>query len=475
MYYFTDEEEVSLEMASAPSKDLSCPVCCDIFKDPVLLPCGHSFCSTCVQTWWATKRRRECPVCKAVCFPKKPPPNRALKSLCEAYTLEMDSGVFCRSHGERLKLYCQDHQTPICVVCRDSRDHTGHTFIPVDEAAEFHRNAIRQNSEPLREKVKLFNEMRANWEKTDVEIEKQAQETEKKIREDFKVLQEFLQTEEKSWIAALEEEERIKRKTIKDKLSMLTYLESTMNTIEAGLRQDDTTFMLKVSDLARASQRPLPRDPVLETGARIEVSKYLSNLKFRVWSRMKSKVSYTPVTLNPNTSHSELHLSEDLTSVKFGPDQSLAPIPERMMQHRSVLSYQSFTSGQHWWDVEVGDNPIWALGVMAVDAQKIGDLVSGLWLVRFCNSKFTAYSPSCPGSVLPRKERLQRVRLHLDWDRGKLSFFDADTRTVVHTFTHRFTSMLFPYINTWSDIPLKILPSDLTVMTKSKQYGVVQL
>ncbi|XP_031137601.1 nuclear factor 7, brain-like [Sander lucioperca] len=455
---------------SAPTEELSCPVCQDIFKDPVLLPCSHSFCSACVQSWWTTKRRLECPVCKTVSPTEVPPPrNLVLKNLCEAFLLEVDSGVFCRLHAEKFKLYCLDHQTPICVVCRDSSQHKNHSCVPVDEAAESHRKDLREYLKTIREKVELSDEEKLEWQKTDEEIKSQAQDTEKKIREEFKVLQQFLLTEEEVRIAALKEEVMHKRNIIKEKIAVLTSevnaMRSTIQTIDAGLRDvDDTSFLLKVDALKRPARLPLPDDPEQVTaGPPIDVAKYLGNLSFTVWCKMKEIVSYTPVILNLNTAHPEIHLSEGLTNVRCGPKQTLVATPERMEQHRSVLGSEGFTSGSHSWDVETGDNHVWALGVMAQDAQRMGDNRSGLWMVRFCNGKYTAFSPSRPESVLPLKHRLQRVRVHLDWDGGELSFLDPDTNVAIHAFTHTFTERLFPYINTWSDRPLKILPVKLSV------------
>ncbi|XP_074513619.1 nuclear factor 7, brain-like [Sebastes fasciatus] len=463
-----EEEEEMSSTWPAPREELFCPVCQDIFKDPVLLRCSHSFCKVCVQTWWRTQQRRECPVCR-VSSTKVLPSNRVLKNLCEAFQLEVDSGVYCSLHNERLKLFCRDHQTPICVVCKESNLHRNHCFTPSDEAAQTHRDDLQEYVSSLQEKVKLFSEVKVNCEKTHEEIKKQALDTEMKITEEFEVLQQFLLSEKEVRIAALKEEEEYKREMMKDKIALLTgevnTLESTINTIEGGMRENDTSFLFKVKALRSAAQRPLPEDPEPVTGALIHVAKYLGNMSFNVWCKMKEIVSYTPVILNPNTTHPELHLSEGLTSVRCGPEQTVAPTPERMEQHRSVMGVEGFVSGSHSWDVEVGDNHVWALGVMAPDAQRMGNVLSGLWMVRFCNGKLTAFSPSCPVSVLKGrlKGRLLRVRVHLDWDRGRLSFLDLDTNTVVHTFTHTFTDRLVPYFNTWSDVPLKILPLNLSV------------
>uniref|UniRef100_A0A671L503 RING-type domain-containing protein n=1 Tax=Sinocyclocheilus anshuiensis TaxID=1608454 RepID=A0A671L503_9TELE len=56
------------EMDSKLVEELSCPVCCEIFKHPVLLSCSHSFCKECLQQFWRTKKTQECPVQEFVVF-----------------------------------------------------------------------------------------------------------------------------------------------------------------------------------------------------------------------------------------------------------------------------------------------------------------------------------------------------------------------------------------------------------------------
>lgn len=398
---------------------------------------------------------------------KKPPRNLVLKNLCEAFQLEVESGLVCPLHTEKFKLFCEEHRAPVCVVCRYSKDHTDHRFTPLDEAAQIHRDALSASLRPLREKAKLFNDVKVNCEEIDEVIKNQTRDTEETIRAEFKVLREFLQTEEEVRVAALKEEGQHKRNMMKDKIASLNNeintLESTIKNIEEGLRGDDISFLLKVSTLAKEAQRPLPEDPQQVTGALINVAKYLGNMRCNVWCKMKEIVSYTPVILNPNTAHQELHIAKSLNNVRCGPKQPLPTTPERMEQHRCVLGFDSYSSGSHSWDVEVGDNQVWALGVIAMDAQRMGDIVSRLWMVRFCNGKFTAFSPSCPVSVLLLRDRPQSIRVQLDFSRGKLAFSNPDTDTVIHTFTNAFTGRLFPYFNTWNNVPLRILPKKLSL------------
>lgn len=456
---------------SVPTTELSCPVCTDFYKDPVLLACSHSFCNACIHQWWATTHKRECPLCKTPSSANAPPPrNLVLKNLCEAFRLEVESGVVCRLHAEKLKLYCLDHRTPVCVVCRDSISHRNHTFTPVDEAAASSRNSLIHTLNPLREKVKLYNKAKANLENSEKEMKNQSQDAVERIRREFKMLHVFLIAEEQDRISKLkreaERETSLVEKKVAALISEIGAMESTIKTIEEGLRDEDASFLLKADALAKACERPLPDVPLQVTPAYVDVAKHLGNMSFNVWCKMKSIVSYTPVILNPNTAHRELQLCDRLTSVKSGPKLPLCLLadrqPDRMERHRSVLGRVGFTSGSHSWDVEIGDNQVWALGVIAQEALRKGDIMSGLWMLRFYNGKYTAFSPSRV-SVLQVKDRHGRVRVRLDWDKGKLVFLDPDTDVVIQSFTHAFTDKMFPYVNTWSNIPLRILPMTLSV------------
>lgn len=54
-------------------ESLKCPACQDIFVDPVMLPCGHNFCLTCIQTVWETDGSSDgpffCPECQVFLTP----------------------------------------------------------------------------------------------------------------------------------------------------------------------------------------------------------------------------------------------------------------------------------------------------------------------------------------------------------------------------------------------------------------------
>ncbi|KAF6097872.1 tripartite motif containing 17 [Phyllostomus discolor] len=142
----------AVELARKLQEEATCSICLDYFTDPVMTTCGHNFCRECIRLTWekakGKKGRRKrrgtfpCPECRELSPQRNLRPNRLLTKVAEMARQHpgLQSRDLCKVHQEVLKLFCEDDQSPICVVCRESREHRAHRVVPVEEAVQEHKD-----------------------------------------------------------------------------------------------------------------------------------------------------------------------------------------------------------------------------------------------------------------------------------------------------------------------------------------------
>ncbi|XP_038158471.1 nuclear factor 7, brain isoform X1 [Cyprinodon tularosa] len=458
---------------SLPEEDLTCPVCFDIFRDPVLLSCSHSFCRSCLKQCWDT-RVRECPVCRRKASKSPPPSNLALKNVCEALQqvrrqITQEEHLRCSLHGEKLKLFCLNDEQPICVVCQGSKLHKNHDCSPVEEAFLDCKNKLELFLKSLQSKMESLKMLYRTSADMSTYIKYQTLETQRKIKSQFEQLHQALHDEESARTEAVKKEEEERITAVKEKMNKLSAemlsVTETMSAVEKQLKEDDLNLLKNfkaTQDRDRGSVDGL--DDM--SGLLIDVTKHLSNLKYRVLEKILDNVGYSPVILDPSTAHPCLILSEDLTSLHYSKQPSCChDNPERFHVSAEVVGMSSLGSGSHHWIVETGSNKDWLLGVASLSAPRNTEVAArpenGFWTICFREGELRAMSS--PPTLLTVKSKPEQVKVQLDCSKGTVSFSDPVDHSLLYEFTQTFTEPLLPYFYTQSTKPLRIMPEKVII------------
>uniref|UniRef100_A0A670HWP1 Zinc finger protein RFP-like n=1 Tax=Podarcis muralis TaxID=64176 RepID=A0A670HWP1_PODMU len=334
-----------------PEQETTCSICREYLTDPVTLDCGHNFCRGCITTYCKILEYQDggatdssCPQCRETVQQRNFRPNCQLANLVELVKKlqegrkEDGKRGMCPRHQEPLKLFCNNDQDPICVVCDRSKEHREHSVFPMEEASQEYKVEKHHHQQTLFSK----NERVVN--------------------------------------------------------------------LSLSLSQESRTTELR---------------------KREKIIRMMLN-----------------VTLYPDTAHPNLILSEDLKCVQWGDRrQDLPDNSERFDKEMFVLGRKRFTSGRHWWEVEVGGEwAEWAVSVARESVRRKGDITlnpsEGFWALQktmvdtfgsFSDWQLSA-STSPKLTVVYARSELRKIRVSLHYEEGLVEFFDGDTNNSIFAF-----------------------------------------
>ncbi|XP_030055746.1 E3 ubiquitin-protein ligase TRIM39-like isoform X2 [Microcaecilia unicolor] len=472
--------------ATTPAESLqdeaSCSICLDYFTDPVMTDCAHNFCRSCItQTWKGRDTDFPCPQCRALSLQRNLRPNRQLANMTEMVKKLSQTSVrpkeehLCEKHEEKLQLFCKEDKKLVCIICRESRDHKSHTVIPIEEAAQEYKKKLNMHLEPLRKNLENLLKFQSTERKKAADLRTETERKRQIVESEFEELQQCLNKEKKIVLSRLEEEEKkILQRMMENETQLEEQSSSLMQLIsEIEEKSQQPAELLKdVKDaLSRCQKMKFPKPKAVSTDLKIgfqlsyprQLKKWIT--KFGGFDWWVECGRYTAnVTLDPETAHPNLILSQDRKSVRSGNRrQNVLDTPQRFDIDPCVLGSEGFSSGRHYWEVEVGDNPFCQLGVCNDSVRRKGEIklspeeglwTLGLWYEEGC------WVRTSPVIELPLSERPRAVGILLDYEAGKVSFYDADSKshvfTFTNTFTNTFTGKLRPFFWTNSEIPLRI-------------------
>ncbi|XP_051899742.1 nuclear factor 7, brain-like [Pristis pectinata] len=443
------------------TEDAICPICLDFFTDPVSLECGHNFCRSCITRRWENAERNSCPECREVFADRTLRVNRALEILSEKARktnlnpIKSESKLHCEEHQEELKLFCETDKKLICVICRDEQEHREHLFLPIKKAVETYKDRVKSSFESLTKKKSDLQKTEQQQKEKISGVREQSQSLQSHITSQFAELHQILTAKEQRLLRDLREEERVlnpMEKNLREIQGNLNSIQKELSKLQEWMDQQDNVMFLM--EEARRKRRISDDDQALSVtdGARL-VEKfdhpYLLNT---VLGKTFDAIKRVSVILDVETAHRWLDVSKDRKSVRL--PRTRADLPETWKRFNSgtrVLGSEGFTSGRHYWEVEVAGNRRWCLGVAAesVERERYVQLhpETGFWTIGRFGDEFSVNTS--PPSRLPGGSIPGRVGVYLSYGSGIVSFYSADTKSHLHTFTgNKFTEKLYPFFGT---------------------------
>ncbi|XP_028569587.2 E3 ubiquitin-protein ligase TRIM7-like isoform X2 [Podarcis muralis] len=445
-------------------KEATCSICLEYFRDPVSIPCGHSFCRSCIaQCWKERSSDFSCPQCRVVSLQRNFRPNRELGNVVEiakrlgsrAEQEEPGGGggggrQLCPKHREALKLFCSEEEELICCICRESRAHRSHAVFPVEEAAQDYKKEIQSRLQSLKEEKEKLLGLKLAGENRHQEYLKQTEAERQKLMSEFELVHHFLEEQEKLLLLQLNELEKEIMKHQKEhggKFSdEIVSLSALIDEIEEKCTQPDSEFLQDIrSTLGRFDKEPFqpPEEMPSKVGKRLgelsEKNSVLTDIlnKFKDTLPSELGTEWVNITLDTDTANPQIIISEDRKSARWDVTRTDVPHnPKRFKSSCCVLGCEGFTSGRHYWEVNVEDGGIWAVGVARASVRRKIELKltpeEGIWALQGDFGQYQALTtPVTPLSPLctPR-----RIRVFLDYERGQVEFLNADTKDSVFIF-----------------------------------------
>ncbi|XP_032363660.1 E3 ubiquitin-protein ligase TRIM21 isoform X3 [Etheostoma spectabile] len=425
-----------------------CSICLDVFTDPVTTPCGHNFCKNCITEHWNTNDQNLCPLCKERFTTR---PDLKVNTLFSEMVAQFRQSAQQKASSSSSEQQVSKPGEVPCDVCTGTKlkAELGKTEAEIQQMIQKRRLKIQE----IKHSVDLSDEDADREIAEGVQVFTSLKESvERGLNELINTIKEKQKTREKQAVAFITELEQ-----------EISELRKRSTEVEQMLRSEDHLHLLQrvqslniqppppTKDWTEVSVRPSSYEgTVVKTVAQLEetLSKEMKKL---LEAELKRVQQYAvDVTLDPDTAHPKLILSDDGKQVNHGDvKKNLPDNPERFSDCCCVLGKQSFSSGRFYFEVQVKGKTAWDLGVARESISRKGNITlspqTGYRTIWLRNGNEYNANDDRPG-LLSLKSPPQKVGVFVDYEEGLVSFYDVDAAALIYSFTGcSFTEKLFPY------------------------------
>ncbi|XP_074487462.1 E3 ubiquitin-protein ligase TRIM21-like isoform X2 [Sebastes fasciatus] len=369
----------------------------------------------------------------------------------------------CTKHDKPLELFCKTDQTCVCMLCL-VLDHKTHEFVPLKDEYDGQKAELGKTEAEIQQ---MIQKRRLKIQEIKHSVDLSEEDADREIAEGvqvFTALKESVERGQANLINTIKEKQKTTEKQaeafIKELEQEISELTKRRAEVEQLSRSEDQLHLLQsvqslkaappTKDWTEVSVRPSYEGTVRRAVAQLEET-LSKDMKKLVTAELKRVQQYAvDVTLDPDTAHPDLILSDDGKQVNYGDvRKNLPDNPERFSYCVFVLGKQSFSSGRFYFEVQVKGKTKWTLGVARESINRKGNITrrpqDGYWTIWLRNvNEYKALAG--PDISLSLKSQPQKVGVFVDYEEGLVSFYDVDAAALIYSFIGCcFTEKLFPF------------------------------
>ncbi|XP_015809959.3 E3 ubiquitin-protein ligase TRIM39 isoform X1 [Nothobranchius furzeri] len=558
---------MALPTSCLSEDQFTCSICLEVFNNPVSTPCGHSFCQSCICSYWdggtggRGAKSYQCPLCKES-FQTRPELhiNRTLKEITEQFK-QMSSGrvmggeppnphpqlnlfaptrprdmpgtvfvemmarfqqlnspgsphaVFagptdnngypeappsyfqsvsdpaevppnllpCPTHQRGLEFFCRTDSMCVCSGCLETAEHHGHDLVSAMREWNIKKAHLGFTEVELKDLIseretkveEIHNAVRDLRAAADRETEgtvcafskliSSVEHCQAQVLEAIDLSLRVAENRAQSLLRELEEEIAAlnkRRRTLsqlavsedyilflkmfptlstppqaKDWSNVSVPSQLTSGVLLSSVNQTMERLEEEIEKLTEVCRRSTPPVPSPRPSPKVRrVQEYAAD-----------------ITLDPSTAHARLIISADGKQVHCGERHQLVPDnPERFDRVVCVLAHQGFSSGRHYWEVNVAGKTDWDLGLARRSVNRKGKITvsptHGYWILSLRDRTDYAFR-GVPSNNLMINIRPSRIGIYVDCDKGLVSFYNVEAKLLIYSFTGSFLDTVHPFFS----------------------------
>uniref|UniRef100_A0AAR2KEP1 Uncharacterized protein n=1 Tax=Pygocentrus nattereri TaxID=42514 RepID=A0AAR2KEP1_PYGNA len=439
----------------------------DLFKKKTVLDKPEVLCDACIGVKQkALKSCLDCGLtfCKSHLEPHDHIPK--LKKHRLINPLENLQDYICQRHERPLELFCRDDQNYVCQFCTEG-DHKNHNTVLIEEESGEKKSQLEKTQTEvqlmIQDRLKKIKDIKQSEELRKRNTEKEKADS----AELFTALIRSIERSQAELVKTMEEKQKAAERKAEDLIKELeqeiTELKRRDSELEQLSHTEDHLHLLQIyPSLCRPPHTKnwtdISIDPIIDLSVDIlwnvvsQLQKSLNEMVTESEQRMIQQYA-VDVTLDADTAHPKLILSDDGKQVRNGDtEQKLPDNPKRFNRSLCALGKEGFSSGRFYYEVQVSGKTEWDLGVARESINRKHKKViltpqNGFWAMKLRNGN--EYK-ACVDALVPLfvREKLQKVGVFVNYEEGLVSFYDAESRSRIFSFTGQtFTEKLYPYFS----------------------------